>query len=261
MKTVSIVIPVHNCESTIRRSLMSIQNQTYKDYEVIVVNNNCTDGTISIVKEFKDKFDLKIVDCEIPGIVPSLNTGIRHVQGKYIARQDGDDYWYDTKLEKQINFLDSNPDVGVLGTQITILDTNGNIQEKGTMGIEIVYPTMDDDCRRMMIYGENPICHPSVVIREELLRLTGGYEKVFPKAEDLHLWLKLFPHTKFANLEETLVDYTQTFSPDYDARVPLVMSDMYFGLYKMAGLIQGEKEKRIWDWERSPDHHGNVTGQ
>ena len=258
MKKVSVVIPAHNCEQTIRRALVSVLNQTFTDYEVIVVDNNSTDKTTEIAEEFKSEFDLKIIKCAQPGIVPALNTGLKYTTGEYIARQDGDDFWYDTKLEKQVAFLEENVDVGVVGTQIQLLDSEGRTQSKGTMGIEIKYPTEDKKIKYMMLYGENPLCHPSVLIRASLFNLVGGYEKVFPKAEDLHLWLKMFPHTQFANLEEVLVDYTQTFSPDYDARVPLLLSDMYFSLYKTAGLVTGEKEQRVWDWQTDPRHHGNV---
>tara|TARA_B100000212_G_scaffold336117_1_gene309013 strand:+ start:2814 stop:3536 length:723 start_codon:yes stop_codon:yes gene_type:complete len=240
---------------------MSIHNQTFRDFEVILVDNNSTDDTMKIVNEFINDMEIKVFKCLQKGIVPTLNTGIKHATGEYIARQDGDDFWYEDKLEKQVNFLESNPEIGIVGTQIQLLDSEGQIQKQGTMGIEIKYPLVDNEIRYMMIHGENPLCHPSVLIRAKLFELVGGYEKVFPKAEDLHLWLKFFPHTKFANLPEVLVDYTQTFSPDYDARVPLLLSDMYFSLYKTAGLIEGEKEKRVWDWQRDPNFHGNIGGR
>lgn len=258
MPKVSVIIPLHNCESTIRRSITSIKNQTYKDFEVIAVDNNCSDNTISVVKEFSGDLDLKIVQCSQPGIVPALNTGIRHHSGELIARQDGDDFWYPEKLAKQVSFLDKNPKIGVLGTQIKILDTNGNYQSKGSMGNEVIYPVDDNEIKKFMLMGQNPVCHPSVVFRSSLTKLIGGYEQCFPKAEDLHMWLRLFPHTQFANLEDVLVDYTQRQDDDYDARVPLLVAALYYNLYKTFGLIEGELPGRVYDWQLDTSAHGNI---
>jgi glycosyltransferase involved in cell wall biosynthesis len=259
MNRVSVLIPLYNCEKTIRRSLVSLQNQTYKDFEVVIVDNNCTDSTMEIVSEFFDVLDINVVKCEVAGIVPALNTGLQYCNLDFIARQDGDDYWYPEKLEKQIRYLDENPHIGVLGTQIQLLDENGNLESLGTMGKEVKYPTQDEVIKQFFIYGQNALCHPSVVVRRHLFLISGGYEMFYPKAEDLQLWLKLLPHTQFANLGEVLVDYTQRKDEDYDARVPVVMSDSYYSLYKMFGLITGEKEKRTWDWQRDPSHHGNKS--
>lgn len=257
MNRVSVLIPLYNCESTVRRALMSVKNQTYKDFEVVAVDNNCTDSTIEIVKEFLDDMDIKIVSCKEPGIVPALNAGLKHCHLEFVARQDGDDYWYPEKLEKQLAFMDENPEVSVLGTQIQLLDEEGNLQEIGTMGRKVDYPTDDNTIKAFFLYGQNSICHPSVLIRNKMFGIVGGYEQLFPKAEDLHLWLKLLPHTDFANLEDVLVDYTQRKDPDYDARVPVFMSDTYYALYKTAGIVHGEREKKIYDWQRDPTAHGN----
>ena len=106
--------------------------------------------------------------------------------------------------------------------------------------------------------GENPICHPSIVMARRLFEVVGGYESFFPRAEDLHLWLRLIPHTKFANLEEKLTVYTQKKDDDYDARVPLILSNMYYSMYKEVGMVKGERPKRIYDWQLDPSSHGNV---
>lgn len=257
MKRVSVLIPLYNCEKTVRRSMMSVKNQTYQDMEVIAVDNNCTDGTISIVEEFRKSLDIKVIKCTIPGITPALNEGLRHCSGEFVARLDGDDFWYPEKLEKQIAFLDENPTVGVVGTQIRLLDMEGNVEEEGTMGRKVNYPADNQQIKSFLLYGQNPICHPSVVVRRGLFSYVGGYEHIFPKAEDLHLWLKLFPHTKFSNIDEVLVDYTQRRDSDYDARIPVILADMYYSLYSRAGLVKGEREKKVYDWQLDPGHHGN----
>ena len=260
MTNVSILIPAYNCEDTLRRSLDSVLNQTYKDFEVIFVNNNSTDSTEEIAASYSDKMNIKIVDCLEPGIVPALNTGLKVCSGKWIARQDGDDYWYPEKLQKQIEFLQKNPGVEILGTQIRLLDEDGNIEEMGTFGKEVRYCLENDDIKTGLLYGQNQICHPSVIFSKRLFQHLGGYENLFPLAEDLHLWLRAFPHFQFANLDEVLVDYTQKKSENYDARIPVVMADMYYSLYKVAGIVTGEREELIWDWQAKPGGHRHNVG-
>ena len=106
---VSVLIPVYNCENTLERALDSVRRQTYKDFEVVIVDNDSTDSSMSVVDMFRDKMDIKVVKCYTPGIVPALNTGLRACSGDWIARQDGDDYWYPEKLKKQMDFLAANP--------------------------------------------------------------------------------------------------------------------------------------------------------
>ena len=255
MPNVSVLIPVYNCESTLERALDSVANQTYRDFEVVIVNNKCTDGSMDIVQKFVDKMDIKIVTCDIQGIVPSLNTGLRNCEGNWIARQDGDDYWYPDKLQKQIDFLEKNPTVQILGTQIRLLDENGNVEKLGTFGKEVRYQTEDKGIKLGLLYGQNQICHPSVVFSKDLRDVLGGYMQLYPLAEDLHLWLRAFPHFKFANLGEVLIDYTQRKSEKYDARVPILLADTYFQTYKAFGLIKGEREDIAWDWQMKPGGH------
>ena len=190
--------------------MVCLHIQTYRDFETIVVDNNCTDNSYEIAKDFIDTANVRIVKCETQGIVPALNTGIYNSDAPYIARQDDDDYWYPTKLQKQMDFFEKNPDVAILGTQIRLLDEDGAVQELGTFNRPVKYPANDDANRYFLVLGQNPICHPSVIMKREVPLRCGGYSEHFHLAEDFHLWLKAFPFFKFANLEETLVDYTQT---------------------------------------------------
>lgn len=255
---VSVLLPLHNCENTISVTMDSLCEQDFKDFTLVAVDNNCSDKTMDVVESYSDRLDINSVSCTIPGIVPALNTGLKHCNSKYVARIDGDDSWYPTKLGKQFNFLEKNTHVGVLGTQIEIYDVAGKSQPMGTMGRPVNYPIDDNTIKSLLLMGQNPICHPSVMVRRELLDFTGGYESFFHKAEDLHLWLKLIPHTKFANLDEKLTKYTQKQDKDYDARVPLLASEHYYLLYKAIGLVEGERPNRVYDWQRDPTLHGNV---
>jgi len=249
MPRVSIILPVHNGEKTIKRSLSSLAAQTYRDFETVLVNNNCTDKTLEIANEFKDLANLRIVDCKPKGLVCALNTGIQKSDSPLIARQDDDDCWYPSKLEKQVKYLDDNPEVGVVGTQIRLLDESGNIEDIGTYGKQVKYPTDDNNIKKMMLIGQNPLCHPSVVIRRDAILHVGGYCDHFHLAEDLDLWVRMMPWTKFGNLNEVLVDYTQTIRTDYNPEVPLLIADIYYNLYKRFGIVQGERPKMMYQWQ------------
>jgi len=250
MPKVSIVLPCYNGEATIERAIKSIATQTYRDFETVFVDNKSDDRTLSIIEQYRQSANIRIVACDTAGIVPALNTGIYHSDSSFVARQDDDDYWYPTKLEKQMLHFEENPATSILGTRIRLLDEEGKAQDLGTYGRPVNYPVDDHTIRYMLILGQNPLCHPSVVMRREVPLVAGGYSQHFFLAEDMHLWLKAFPFFKFANLPEVLLDYTQTVREDYDPRVVKDLATFYYNLYKSQGIIEGDRPALVYDWER-----------
>lgn len=223
---ISVIIPIHNGEKTLERSLKSVVNQTYRDFEIITVLNNCTDNSENICK----KFNTKILCCNEQGIVPALNTGLLNSQGKYIARQDADDYWYPEKLEKQINFMLDNPDIDILGTQIRILDKNLNVsknQEKR--------PLDNVSIKSCLLNAMNVIAHPSVLFKKSIFLRTGFYSDIYPFAEDYELWLKSIKFFNFSNLPDILVDYTLSHNPEYNPEIHKTVCLNYNILYDVVG--------------------------
>jgi glycosyltransferase involved in cell wall biosynthesis len=253
MPKVGIVLAVHNGEKTIRRALRSVAEQTYRDFETILVDNNCVDNTLKIAEEFSKTANIRVVECKIPGHPAALNTGIHNCNSDYIARQDDDDYWYPDKLEKQVAFLDSNPEVGILGTRIRLVDLEGKEVALGTYGRPVIYPPDDQHIKNFLVMGQNAFCHSSIIMRKEVPLRAGGYSEHFPLAQDMHLWLKALPYFRFANLPEVLVDYTQAptdwENQKYNPRVVKTLSSMYYQLYKMSGVIQGNRKEVVYDWE------------
>lgn len=232
MPKVSVLIPVHNEEKTIKRCLDSVVNQTYKDFEIILVDNLCEDRTLEIARSISDS-RIKIIDCNTKGIVPALNTGIQNCSGDLIARQDADDFWYPEKLEKQVNFFESREDISILGTQIRILDEKLNLKNK-----DFRYPLKDNAIKSWLLTGKNSVAHPSVMFRKEILLRVGGYDDSYPIAEDHHLWLRCIKWFNFANLSDILVDYTAIHNESYDPKYPLLASEAQFNLLKHSGLIK-----------------------
>ena len=232
MTNVSILIPVKDCQETIAKSIGSVISQTYQNFEIILVDNNCQDDTIDIALDIaKDK--IKVIKCFEPGIVPALNAGLQNCNYDYIARQDGDDIWYPSKLEKQVEFLNSNKEIDILGTQIRLINTDGQVVDEGFR-----YPLQNQLIKSWLLTGRNAIAHPSVVFRKRILLRVAGYDDTYPVAEDHHMWLRCIRWFNFANLPETLVDYMSTHNDKYDPQFPLLASEAQYKLLNYSGYIK-----------------------
>jgi len=231
---VSILIPVHNCEKTLRRSLDSIYDQeSFQDFEIIAVLNNCTDNSEGILLSYlNSNFQhMEILRCSEAGIVPTLNTGIPYCRADVIARMDGDDYWYPTKLKKQWDFLQENPSIDIVGTQLRQVDQNGN-----PINASLVHPLTDVEIKKKLLSGYNSIVHPSVVFRKRIFLRAGTYDDHYRFAEDYHFWLKCCKWYKFANLDEVLIDYTVWHNNEYDPTIVHHVRDIMNYLYQNIGI-------------------------
>lgn len=225
----AILMPLHNSEKTIERSLVSIlEQETEYKFSIFCVLNNCTDRTEEIIDRLSDQFEFYIskTHCLEPGIVPALNTGIFKIladprECEFIARQDGDDFWYPNKLQEQGNFLNRNPDIDVLGTQIKIVKP----ESFETLGVSN-YPLTHEECKKWILNAQNPIAHPSVVFKTKITKKCGIYEDIFPVAEDFFFWSKVAKYYKFANIQDILVDYTSTSNSNYSPRTPQLISNI-----------------------------------
>lgn len=201
---VSIVIPVHNGEKYIKESIDSCINQMYENVEVIVVDDESTDNTLNILKEYGGKIKVISVKKQT-GLGNVINIGIREAKGKYIARLDADDVMYPTRLEKQIQYLESNPKCVAVGGQIDVIDENGDIKNHREYAIE------DKDIRKNMFLF-SPFAHPSVTIRKSNLENIGLYPENMWKVEDVKLFFLLSKEGKFHNISDTVIKYRMTFN-------------------------------------------------
>ena len=126
---VTIAIPVYNGESYLRDAIQSVVNQTFQDWELYLINDGSTDNSLAIMQEYAlNDIRIKVIDDgQNKGLVTRLNQSIETAIGKYYARMDADDIMYVTRIEEQVRFLESHPDVDVLGTSIMIIDNENNI--------------------------------------------------------------------------------------------------------------------------------------
>ena len=245
---VSVIIPIYNAKKTLKRSLDSVFSQVdlpdnLEEIVVVCVLNACSEEDAAEYKEIiktayhnsmpNDKFSCSIPSEPEKGIVPALNAGLKvasQFNSKYIFRQDADDLWHPTKMSKQLAFLESNPSVDILGTNINFVKP-----EIYEVTGQFSYPSKDKEIKESMLRCNNSIAHPTVAFRSSILKRVGGYDDTFPMAEDFNLWLRCIKWFNFANLPEALVDYTQSHNPNYNPLSPQIATSnaitalRYFG--------------------------------
>jgi glycosyltransferase involved in cell wall biosynthesis len=194
---ISVLMPVYNCELYVASAVESILNQTYTDFEFLIIDDASTDATLSIIKSYTDS-RIKIIEKPInSGYTNSLNYGLTIAKGKYIARMDGDDISYPERFDKQIAYLEANPEVVVCGTNQKIV---GNDKL-------IFLPQSNKSIKIRLLWG-NCIPHSSAMIRKKILEDNNiQYDITTEPAEDYHLWIHLLAFGKLCNLPEVLLEY------------------------------------------------------
>ncbi len=208
---VSIVIPVHNGEKYIKEAIDSCTNQTYRNIEVIVVDDKSEDDTLKILKESGDK--IKVIPIEKQnGLGNVINIGIRASKGQYIARMDADDVMYPTRLEKQVEYLESNPKCVAVGGQIDIIDENSKITGHREYAIE------NKDLKKNRFLFQ-PFAHPAVTLRKSTVEDIGLYPENMWKVEDVKLFLILSTKGEFHNLKDTVLKYRMTFKTESQSKM------------------------------------------
>ena len=187
---------VRNGARYVSEAIDSILNQTFEDFELVIIDDGSTDGTLTIVQSYDDA-RLRIVRQDNVGLTKSLNRGIALAQGQYIARIDHDDLSLPERFERQVKFLDAHPDVGLLGTACRVID------ELRGREWEAQVATSDQALRHALI-KHNPFFHSSVMMRKSVLQKVGGYDETFPYIQDYELWIRIASCAKLANLAEVL---------------------------------------------------------
>ncbi len=192
---VSVVMPVYNGEKYIQDAINSILNQTFADFELLIIDDGSTDGSVSVVKSYQDPRIKLIKNKRNLGLSETRNRGIKESQSEYIAWLDCDDISTPTRLEKQVNFLENNLEIGLCGTWI---------RKFGDKNIEVRYP-LEHDLLRSLLFFKNPIATSSVLVRRNIIQNNNlFFNSAFDPAEDYHFWERLSRNTKIANIPEFL---------------------------------------------------------
>ena len=199
---VSVLLPVRNGEKYLQEAIESVLNQTYANIELIVVNDGSFDNTLNILKSYNDK-RIKYITTEGIGLVEALNLGIKSCKGTYIARMDADDICYTNRLELQVALLNELPDIGVVGSDVNLIDENGNI-----VGVQKGFNLSNEELMQGLTLKRkmNPIVHPSTMVRSEILTNVSGYRN-YLACEDKDLWLRIFSTGNYYRIPEPLLKY------------------------------------------------------
>ena len=190
-------MPVYNSELFIKEAIDSILNQTFTDFELIIIDDASTDASVEIIQSYTDTRIQLVVKPQNSGYTKSLNYGLTIAKGEYIARMDSDDISLPTRFEKQVAFLNENLDIVVCGTQYNVMNSTKLSN----------HPTEHDAIKVKLLDGCY-IAHPTVMMnRKFLLNNNLSYNVNAEPAEDYDLWSRIVFLAKVANLNETLLLY------------------------------------------------------
>lgn len=199
---ISVIMAVFNGEKYLQEAIDSILNQTLNDFEFIIIDDCSNDQTPEIINMFanQDKRIKVTVNKEQMGSYASANVGLSFIKGKYIARMDADDISDPNRFEKQVQFLEANPQIGLLGSAIEIIDENGSVLRGSS-------PALDDHLIRWILLFDNSFTHSSWMVRVDSLNKVGGRYDNLPIVQDYALASKLSKISRVANLPDFLIKW------------------------------------------------------
>jgi glycosyltransferase involved in cell wall biosynthesis len=199
---ISVLMPAYNAEKYIGEAIESILNQTFTDFEFIIIDDCSTDRTWEIIQGYAKKDNrLVILKNEVNSkICKTLNRGILIARGKYIARMDADDWSYRDRLAKQFVFMESNQKVGVSGGSMEVCDAKMKV-----LGVR-KYNLTDQDIRKKLFFY-SPFSHPLIILKTEAVKKAGYYNEDLFDAEDYDLYFRIGRYYKFGNLKDVLLKY------------------------------------------------------
>ena len=202
--TISVIMPVYNTkESDLRTAIESILNQTYRDFEFLIINDASTNNAEDVILSYKDERIRYLKNEKNLKIIGTSNRLIEEAKYEYLARLDSDDWCTLDRLEKQVKYLDEHPEVGVLGTYYKIMPDDRWFP----------IPTEPDDTTLFVRYCGNCISNSAVMMRKSIIdKYHIRYNTSALHAEDLKFWSDMSEHCKFANYPEILSFYR--ISPD-----------------------------------------------
>ncbi|MDX2254096.1 MAG: glycosyltransferase [Pseudanabaenaceae cyanobacterium bins.39] len=206
MPKVTVLMPVYNGEKYLREAIDSILNQTFRDFEFLIIDDGSSDRSLEIINSYQDHRISLVRNETNLGLITTLNKGLSLARGEYIARMDCDDISFCDRLEKQVAYLDAHPEISLLGTNAQIINVE-NIQQEICESV-----TGNNYIKWRMLFG-CPFIHPTVMMRKKSVDLVNGYEcsgiEIINKAnnycEDYNLWRKVINKFQADNLPEVLL--------------------------------------------------------
>ena len=199
---ISVVMPAYNAHKYIKSAIESILGQTFRRFELIIINDCSTDKTLPIIRSYSKKDSrIKIINNNKRlDIALSLNKGVGIASSNIIARMDADDIAFPNRLELQYKLINSSRNIGVVGANIEIMDEVENVIATRS------YPTSSNKLKSCL-FRYSPFAHPVVFFRKNMFEKVGGYDPKYSPTEDLDLWFRLGSKSEFRSINETLLKY------------------------------------------------------
>lgn len=211
---ISVILPFFNAEKTLELAIKSILNQSFQNFELLLVNNNTTDSSLSIVQQFiKTDSRVRLLNEEKQGVANAMNCGLQSARGKFLARMDADDISMPSRFEKQIQYLYSNQKIGFVGSEVKYIPHNEN-SEGFRRFVDWANSFHSPKNIELNRFVEIPVINPTIFFRRELFEKLGGcFDGDFP--EDYEMQLRyLAAGVKMAKLSEPLLEWH-----DYSTRL------------------------------------------
>lgn len=207
---VSVILCTYNREKTICEAVDSILAQTYRDFELLIVDDGSTDGTRALLEEYRDERMKCIYLPENSYYCYAANIGIEQVSGKYVAFATSDDVWMPEKLEKQVRYLEEHPKCGAVFSKVALIGKEGERVEKEYPEIMKMFE-QDNRSRtewmhRFLEEG-NCLSHPASIVRKSILDNIGGYNLLYAQLADFDLWVRIVIESEIYIHPERLVKY------------------------------------------------------
>lgn len=200
--TVSVLMSAYNAEEYLGDAVDSILNQTFDDFEFVVVNDGSFDNTSAILNAYAQRDSrIVLIEQENLGLIRALNVGLASCRGELVARMDADDIALPQRFSEQVSFLRSNSDCVAVGTALALIDSDGDL-----LGTQVP-PLSHEEIEIHLLKGIGAVPHPSSMIRREFLVKVGGYDVSALHVEDLELWLRLSELGRLANMPVELLQY------------------------------------------------------
>lgn len=201
-KKATVLLPVYNSENYIKECIDSILSQTYTDFDLLIIDDDSSDNSANLIKEYHDERIIYVKNDKNLGLTNNLNKGIDLIDSQYIIRMDSDDICYPKRFQKQITYMDNNPEIALSGTSAVAFNENGyrkrNIVSTAPKGIrtELLF-----DCT---------IKHPSVIFRNEIIKKENyRYSTKYKATEDYALWQEIASKYDIGNIQDILLKYRQ----------------------------------------------------
>ncbi|WP_374166342.1 glycosyltransferase family 2 protein [Arcticibacter sp. MXS-1] len=241
MPRISVVLPVYNAEKYVGEAVDSILAQTYKDFELLVINDASTDRSLEVLEQYKDRRIRLINNEENLKVVKSLNKGIDLAQGEFIARMDADDISHPLRFERQLNYLERNPDIDICGSWVQ------------TFGSEhhILKAAVEHEHIRARLFFLNPMFHPAIIFkRESFNKHKLRFDEQYKNAEDYGMWVNAIDLLTFGNVPEVLLKYrihTTNVSVLKESNKAM-LDDIHFGIFRffLRKLRIDATERELW---------------